>query len=95
MSPGSVWCRARQLRQLHYDESEAGKRLARMDLARLVEWRVMARLDRSIGGVRAGSEGFVFRLDAAGQRLIPSRAAAVPATVDSIASAHPARVKRQ
>jgi hypothetical protein len=36
-------------------------------LERLTEWRVVARLDRRIGGTRAGSAGFVYGLDAAGQ----------------------------
>jgi hypothetical protein len=38
-------------------------------LERLVRLRVLARLDRRIGGVRAGSAGFVYALDVAGQRL--------------------------
>ena len=32
-------------------------------------WRVLARLDRRIGGARAGSAGFVYALDVAGQHL--------------------------
>lgn len=59
-----------QLRRLHYPNTEAGRRLARLDFARLVEWRVIARLGRSIGGKRAGSEGFVYALDVAGKRLV-------------------------
>jgi hypothetical protein len=58
-----------QLRRLHYENTAAGRRLARLDLARLVDWRVLARLERRIGGVRAGSDGYVYSLDALGQRL--------------------------
>jgi len=61
---------AQQLRRLHYDDSASGRRLARQDLAQLVEWRVLARLGRRVGGVRSGSEGFVYGLDVAGQRLV-------------------------
>ena len=38
-------------------------------LTRLAECRVVSRLDRSVGGIRAGSTGHVYALDAAGQRL--------------------------
>lgn len=60
----------RQLRQLHYPDTASGQRAARRDLAQLVQWRVLARLDRRIGGVRSGSDGFVYRLDVVGQRLL-------------------------
>lgn len=59
-----------QLRRLYYSDSEAGRRLARLDLARLVKWRVLARLSRRIGGERAGSEGYVYALDVIGQRIV-------------------------
>lgn len=59
-----------QLRALHYADTESGKRLARMDLARLAEARVLGRLSRRVGGVRSGSEGYVYALDVAGQRLV-------------------------
>lgn len=45
-------------------------RLARRCLARLVERRVLVRLARRIGGVRAGSAGSVYRLGTAGDRLL-------------------------
>lgn len=64
---------AKQLQRLHYSDSEAGRRLARHDLARLTEERVIGRLDRRVGGVRAGSSGFVYALDVAGQRIIRPR----------------------
>lgn len=38
-------------------------------LVRLLSLRVVARLDRTVGGVRAGSSGHVYALDAAGQRI--------------------------
>lgn len=62
-----------QLRRLHFPDSDSGRRLARLDLARLSERRILARLGRRIGGVRAGSEGYVYALDVAGQRLLDDR----------------------
>lgn len=61
---------AAQLRRLFYEDSAAGRRLARLDLAWLVEHRLLSRLERRVGGVRAGSEGFVYGLDIGGQRLL-------------------------
>lgn len=58
--------------QLHrlLNEPEADRsRQLRRRLARLHDSRVIVRLDRRIGGVRAGSSGFVYALDVAGQRL--------------------------
>jgi hypothetical protein len=60
----------RQLQRLHYGESAAGGRLARKHLGQLVRWQVLTRLDRTIGGERAGSAGFVYALGTAGQRLL-------------------------
>lgn len=63
-----------QLQALHFEPSESGRRLARAALARLTAWDVLARLGRRVGGVRAGSAGFVYSLGVAGQRLAsPSR----------------------
>ncbi len=45
-------------------------RATRRVLARLVEARILARLDRRIGGIRAGSAGYVYYLGPAGQRLV-------------------------
>jgi hypothetical protein len=59
-----------QLRRLHYPNSPTGRRAARLALAELTELRVLARLDRRVGGVRSGSEGFIYRLDVIGQRLL-------------------------
>ena len=59
----------KQLRQLHYADSEAGRRFARRDLASLADRQVITRLGRTIGGQRSGSDGFVYALGLAGQRL--------------------------
>jgi Replication-relaxation len=45
-------------------------RTARRMLARLTDLRVLARLERRIGGIRAGSAGYVYYLGPVGQRLI-------------------------
>lgn len=49
-------------------------RLARHALKRLVDRRILHRLDRRIGGSRAGSTGHVYALDVAGQALAGSDA---------------------
>lgn len=61
---------ARQLLALHYDDSATRRRMARLDLARLVGERVLSRLDRRVGGERAGSAGYVYAIDVAGQRIV-------------------------
>lgn len=58
---------ARQLYRLHF--SGVTRRHARACLASLTERRLIARLPRVVGGLRAGSTGYVFSLDVAGQRL--------------------------
>jgi hypothetical protein len=58
-----------QLERLHF--AEVTPRQARMVLASLVEQGLIARLPRRVGGVRAGSAGYVYVLDVAGQRLSP------------------------
>ena len=64
-----------QLEQLHYQSNESARRLARIELSRLVNWQVLQRLSRQIGGVRSGSKGFVYALGVAGQRLLwPNKA---------------------
>lgn len=68
-----------QLATLHFGTEESDRRLARQVLARLVERRVLVRLGRRVGGVRAGSSGFVYGLDVAGVRLLdPGRRRAWP-----------------
>jgi hypothetical protein len=52
------------------DDSVSGARVARRTFARLADLGVLARLQRRIGGIRAGSAGYVYYLGPAGQRLI-------------------------
>jgi len=59
-----------QLRRLYWSDSDTGKRLARHHLAKLSKLRLIARLDRRIGGVRAGSDGYTYSLDVAGLRVV-------------------------
>jgi hypothetical protein len=57
-----------QLERLHF--TDVSSRRARQSLADMVRRRLLARLPRPVGGVRAGSAGFVYQLDAAGSRLL-------------------------
>lgn len=50
--------------------TEAQGRAARRALRRLVTWRILDRLPRLVGGVRAGSSGFIYCLGPAGHRLM-------------------------
>lgn len=61
----------KQLERLHFtaDSPQANARQARQTLARLTRKRVVTRLERRVGGVRAGSTGTLYALDVAGQRL--------------------------
>ncbi len=58
-----------QLQRLFWDTAPSGQRTGRRRLHRLVELRVLARLDRQIGGVRGGSRGHTYALDVVGQRI--------------------------
>lgn len=62
----------RQLEALFFRSSDLkqGARLARRVLARLTELELLARLERRIGGVRAGSAGHVYRVGNVGRRLV-------------------------
>lgn len=65
-----------QLARLHFADSDdlaANARSARRALLRLTRLGVLARLPRPVGGVRAGSAGFVYHLGLAGQRLAVSQ----------------------
>jgi hypothetical protein len=65
-----AWVRvatAVQLEALHF--ADVSRRMARKQLASLVDRRVLRRLPRVVGGRRAGSTGYVYALDIAGQRL--------------------------
>jgi hypothetical protein len=55
-----------QLTRMHFDGQT---RAARRILLRLTNLGVLERLPRRVGGVRAGSAGFVYRLGASGQRV--------------------------
>jgi len=63
---------AQQLQRLHFETGPSGARHCRRVLAGLVERRLICRLHRRIGGVRAGSAGYVYALDVAGQALVSS-----------------------
>jgi hypothetical protein len=59
-----------QLRRIVFDRNdEATRRVARRELARLVRWRVVERLERRQGGLGSGSESWTYALGVAGQRL--------------------------
>ncbi len=60
-----------QLVRLHWpDASDADLRAARRTLVRLTRWRVLARLERRLGGLGRGSTSWTYALDTAGQRLL-------------------------
>jgi hypothetical protein len=64
------------IRRLHFMDAampETGARLCRRTLCRLADLRVVARLDRRVGGARAGSEAYVYTLDIAGQDFSTKR----------------------
>jgi hypothetical protein len=61
-----------QLERLHfYDLAAANRdRARRRVLNRLIAWCAVTTLARRVGGVRAGSNGLVYSLDTAGQRVL-------------------------
>jgi hypothetical protein len=59
-----------QLQRLYWPGSEAARRAARRGLLRLVTWRVLDRLPRKLGGTRAGSDAYIYRLGPVGHRLL-------------------------
>jgi len=61
---------ARQLQRRFYGHGASAQRLARLDLAALHDQGVLHRLQRRIGGSRAGSSGFVYAIGSVGQRLL-------------------------
>lgn len=66
---------ARQIEAIHFPASEhhsaqAAARARQRVLGRLVRDQLLIRLERRIGGVRAGSSGFVFASSPVGQRLL-------------------------
>lgn len=63
----------RQVERLFFiagSDASSNARLTRRTLARLADRRALVRLERRIGGVRAGSAGTVYRLGAVGDRLV-------------------------
>lgn len=58
---------AGQLERLHF--GDVTRRQGRAVLFSMTRARLIARLPRPVGGVRAGSAGYVYVLDVAGQRL--------------------------
>ena len=67
---------AEQIRRLFFHEisTQAGSaRLCRRALARLTATALLHRLERRIGGIRAGSSGHVYALAATGRRLLVYR----------------------
>lgn len=71
---------AGQLIRLHFAERPHAARQARRVLSALTAQRLVCRLERRIGGMRAGSAGYVYALDVAGQRLLglPARRPRTP-----------------
>jgi len=63
---------AHQVERLHFTAGTAlgNARRCRRTLRHLTELRVVARVDRAIGGARGGSGHFTYALDVAGQRLL-------------------------
>jgi hypothetical protein len=61
-----------QLERLHFYDLGLTNcdRARRRVLNRLIAWRVVTTLARRVGGVRAGSNGLVYSLDTAGQRVL-------------------------
>jgi hypothetical protein len=63
----------KQLARFHFDghsSESTGERVCREVLARLTRYGVLRRLDRRVGGVRAGSASYVYTLGPAGRRLV-------------------------
>ena len=64
---------AAQLQTLHfYDHAteQAAARIRRRVLARLAGYRVIEHLERRVGGIRAGSASFIWRVGVVGDRLL-------------------------
>jgi hypothetical protein len=60
-----------QLTRMHFAGTDpANTRAARRALLRLTRLDVLERLPRVVGGARAGSAGFIYRLGLAGQRVV-------------------------
>lgn len=67
------YLRTRHLLQLHFTDhanADAAARICRRVLMRLATQRVIEHLERRVGGVRAGSASYVWRVGPAGDRLL-------------------------
>ena len=63
----------RQIEAFHFSDHASpvtGSRVCRRVLARLVDLRLLVRLERRVGGVRAGSASYVYALGSAGNRVV-------------------------
>ncbi len=66
---------ARQIQMIHFpdeahENEQAATRARQRVLERLTRDRLLVRLERRIGGIRAGSAGFVLALGPVGQRIV-------------------------
>lgn len=67
-----------QLQRMHFADhatSDAAGRVCRRVLQRLAEHRVIEHLERRVGGIRAGSASYVWRVGPIGDRLLTQSAA--------------------
>ena len=62
-----------QLTRRFFGDRPADGRSARRVFYRLTQWRVLDRLPRRVGGIRAGSASFVYGVGVAGARLLAVR----------------------
>jgi Replication-relaxation len=79
-------CSGGQLERLYWrDGASPGSRArqARRVLARLVEWRLLERLPRQVGGRRSGSRGFLYCLGPSGYRLLARERGVRPRRLDT------------
>lgn len=70
-----------QLQRLHFADhatSDAASRVCRRVLQRLGEQRVIEHLERRVGGIRAGSASYVWRVGLIGDRLLTQAAGGGP-----------------
>lgn len=61
------------VRRLYFSDAGSGRhdgQLARRTLLRLTRAELLVRLERRVGGVKGGSDGFVYGLGGRGQRLV-------------------------
>lgn len=60
----------KQLQRLHFPGGDSASRAARRQLRTLTARGLLTRLDRTVGGVRAGSSAWIYSLDRLGQRVM-------------------------